>query len=351
MLASHLDAKAFPGAALIVGYRGWIVLDTSAGKLTYDPASTPASGDTIYDLASLSKAIGTTSAAMMLAESGRLLLDAAVQDYLPEFKGPDKEKVRVENLLTHSAGLPAFLPLYKETQGYENVLARIYSTPLQYEPGTKSVYSDLGMILLGEIVTRASGQTLDRFLADSLFAPLSLQSTLYKPGKALLPRIAPTENDPWRKRVVRGEVHDENAFAMGGVAGHAGLFSSAHDVAIFAQMMLNDGIYDHRRFFTPSTVRRFTSFQGRPEWDRSFGWAKPSPGWTSGIFSPDAFGHTGFTGTMLWVDPAKQLFIVLLTNRVHPTRENTRIDEARRAVCEAVVRAVEGASAQRAGSR
>jgi CubicO group peptidase (beta-lactamase class C family) len=278
---------------------------------------------------------------MMLVESGKLLLNAPVQDYLPEFQGANKEKVRVQDLLTHTAGLPAFLMLYKDTEGYEPVLQKIYSVPLQYEPWTKSIYSDLGMILIGEIISRASGRTLDRFITERLFQPLGMRSTMYNPPRALLERIAPTEDDPWRKRVVHGEVHDENAFAMGGVAGHAGLFSSAHDLAIFAQMLLNGGIYDHRRYLNPETIRRFTATQGRPEAARGFGWAKPNPsGWTGRLFSPAAFGHTGFTGTMIWVDPEKELFVVLLTNRVHPSRQNTMIDEARQAICEAVVAAI-----------
>jgi len=303
-------------------------------------------GDTIYDLASLSKAIGTTSAAMMLVQSGKLLLDAPVQDYLPEFQGPNKNKVRVRNLLTHTAGFPAFLPIYKEAQGYDSLLRAVFALPLDYEPGSKSIYSDFGMILLGEIVSRASALPLDRYLSQNLFGPLGMKSTLYKPPKTLWPRIAPTENDPWRNRVVRGEVHDENAFAMGGVAGHAGLFSDAHDLAIFAQMMLNRGVYDHRRFFNAEVVARFTSLQEPAEGARGLGWGKPSDSnWTGPLFSAAAYGHTGFTGTSIWIDPRRQLFIILLTNRVHPSRENTQIDEARRTIAESVVKAVGAAEA------
>ncbi|HYK88015.1 MAG TPA: serine hydrolase, partial [Acidobacteriota bacterium] len=264
-----------------------------------------------------------------------------VQDYLPEFKGPNKEQVRVRNLLSHSAGLPPFLPLYKENKGYQQVFEAICNIPLISEPGTRTEYSDLGMILLGEIISRAAGQPLDRFLAGHLFRPLGLESTSYRPPKSLLGRIAPTENDPWRGRVIRGEVHDENAFAMGGVAGHAGLFSSAHDLAVFAQMMLNGGIYDHRRYLNPDTISLFTAAQGSSENARGLGWGKPSAGnWTGKIFAESAYGHTGFTGTSIWIDPERQLFIVLLTNRVHPSRENLKIDEARQAICESVVRAV-----------
>jgi beta-N-acetylhexosaminidase len=345
ILSSFVDKKAYPGAALAVGYRGRIVLQASAGRLTYDASGPAVTVDTIFDLASLSKAISTTSAVMMLVEAGKLLLNTPAQDYLPEFQGANKETIRVQDLLTHTAGLPAFLTLYKDTQGYDRVLQKIYATPLQYEPGTQSIYSDLGMILLGEIISRASGKTLDRLMTDRLFQPLGMKSTLYNPPKTLLSRIAPTENDPWRNRLIRGEVHDENAFAMGGVAGHAGLFSSAHDLAIFAQMLLNGGIYDHRRYLNPETIRRFTAIQGQAEAARGFGWAKPSPsGWSGRVFSPAAFGHTGFTGTMIWIDPDRELFIVLLTNRVHPTRQNTQIDEARQAICESIMRAISPAA-------
>ncbi len=346
LLARAVESKAFPGAALIVGYRGSIVLDTAAGSLDYRPGSPKVTGDTIYDLASVSKAASTTSAAMMLAESGRLLLSARVQDYVPEFEGPNKEKVLVQHLLTHSSGLPAFVPLYKEAQGYDQMLARVCAAPLEFEPGARVQYSDLGMILVGEIIRRTSGHPLDQYVAQNLFTPLGMKSTFYRPGKAFLNRIAPTEDDPWRKRVVRGEVHDENAFAMGGVAGHAGLFSTTHDLAVLAQMLLNGGIYDHHRYLSAETIRRFTTRQSD---DRALGWGKPSDSdWTGKTLSPQAYKHTGFTGTSIWIDPQKQLFVILLTNRVHPTRDNTRIDQVNQAVVEAVVRAISPSPAEAA---
>ncbi len=341
LLASYVKKKAFPGAALMVGYRGAVILDSAAGHLDYAASSEKATDNTIYDLASLSKAVGTTSAAMLLAQSGRLLLDAPVRDYLPEFKGPNKDKVRVRNLLTHSAGLPSFLPLYRQVQGYDSFLKLVFAVPLEYEPGTKSLYSDLGMILLGEILSRASGHPLDRFLSENLFRPLGLKSTAYNPPKSLLARIAPTENDPWRNRVVHGEVHDENAFALGGVAGHAGLFSSAHDLAIFAQMMLNNGLYDHRRYLNPEVLTRFTALQESAAASRALGWTKPSAqNWTGLTFTPAAYGHTGFTGTSMWIDPTRQLFIILLTNRVHPSRDNLMVDEARKEISQSIIKAI-----------
>ncbi len=343
LLAGFVEDKAFPGASLVVGYKDSIVLDDEEGRLDYSAKSRRVTADTIYDLASVSKAVGTTTAAMMLFQSGRLLLNAPVQDYLPEFKGPQKDKVRVLNLLNHSAGLPPFLQLYKEYKGYQQMLKAVCETPLVYEPGTKTEYSDLGMILLGEIISRAAGRPLNQFLAQHLFEPLAMKSTFYRPPKSLLARIAPTEKDPWRGRIVRGEVHDENAYAMGGVAGHAGLFSSAHDLALFAQMMLNGGIYDHRRYLNPDTIQRFTATQEGKEGARALGWGKPDPSkWTEKVFSPSAFGHTGFTGTLIWIDPQRHMFIILLTNRVYPSRENLKIDEARQVICESVVQAITG---------
>jgi beta-N-acetylhexosaminidase len=337
LLDSYVATGAFPGAALAVGYRGELVLDAAAGRLDYNPATPEVAGATLYDLASVSKAVGTTSAAMMLADSGRLLLDAPVRDYLPEFQGANKEKVKVVHLLQHTAGLPAWLPLFKEAHGYEEFMKRVYALPLEAEPGKRALYSDFSMILLGEILTRACGRPLDQFLSERLFGPLGMQSTLYRPSEELLYRIAPTENDPWRQRVVRGEVHDENASAMGGVAGHAGLFSTSRDLAIFSQMMLFRGMYDHRRYFRADTLDRFTSAPGSsPD---ALGWSKPSSSnWTGKVFSSSAFGHTGFTGASIWIDPQRQLFIVLLTNRVHPSRENARIDEARQKITESILR-------------
>jgi CubicO group peptidase (beta-lactamase class C family) len=213
---------------------------------------------------------------------------------------------------------------------------------LKYEPGTKSVYSDLGVILLGEILERVAGEPLDSFVRRRVLDPLGMKETRYLPGPELLPRIAPTENDPWRGRVVRGEVHDENAYALGGVAPHAGLFGTAPDLAKFAQMMLNGGVYDHQRIVSRETVERFTRRADVPESSRALGWDTPSANSSAGeLLSRRSFGHTGFTGTSMWMDPDRKLFVILLTNRVHPTRENNAIREVRRAVADAVVRALE----------
>ncbi len=340
LLKTYVDRKAFPGASLMVGYRGQVVLNAAIGRMDYSDRSDAVSSDTIYDLASVSKAVGTTSAAMQLIESGRLLLHAPVMDYLPEFQGPGKDKILVRHLLEHRAGLPAFLPFYKEAKGYAAVLQKVCQTPLEADPDTRTKYSDLGMILAGEIIARTSGKTLDQFLSDEIFRALGMNSTSYRPPRTWKKRIAPTEQDPWRGYVVHGEVHDENAFAMGGVAGHAGLFSSSRDLAVFAQMMLNRGLYQDRRFIRASTITQFTTAQNIAKGNnRGLGWGKPlADYWTGSVFSPQAFGHTGFTGTMIWIDPERDCFLVLLTNRVHPSRNNQLVDEAREKICQETIR-------------
>ena len=335
--------SAFPGGVLAVGYRGALVHLRPFGRLTYDADAPAVTADTLYDLASLTKVVVTTTMAMILVNEGRLDLDAPVQKFLPGFQGPGKEAVTVRHLLTHSAGLDATAPLYKELRGRAAFVERIEKMDLVYPPGSRSVYSDLGIILLGEILERVASQPLEAFTHERVFEPLGMHDTMFRPPAELLPRIAPTENDPWRGRVVRGEVHDENAFAMGGVAPHAGLFSTAGDLARLAQMLLNEGVLDGRRIVSRETVELFTRKAGIPDSDRAIGWdTKSAEGSSAGtLFSPRSFGHTGFTGTSIWIDPERQLFVILLTNRVYPTRENQLIREARPAVADAVVRALE----------
>jgi CubicO group peptidase (beta-lactamase class C family) len=222
------------------------------------------------------------------------------------------------------------------------LLDRIYALPLDYPTGSRSVYSDLGIILLGEILQRASGQSLDLFLRENLLVPLGLDNTFFNPPQPLRSRTAPTEDDrDFRRRLIHGEVHDENAWVMGGVAPHAGLFSTARDLAVFCQLLLNGGIYGHRRYLKRSTIELFTTRQGIPGSSHALGWDTPSAPSSSGqYFSSRAFGHTGFTGTSIWIDPAKELFVVLLTNRVHPTRANDKIRDLRPRLHDAVVEAL-----------
>jgi len=341
VLEKALARKAFPGGVLAVGKNGALVHLRPFGHLSYDAESKPVREDTLYDLASLTKVVVTTTLAMMLVDKGKLEMSSPVSAFLPGFKGGLKEKVTVWHLLTHSSGIDWWAPLFKEVHGRKAYVERIQAMDLKYEPGTKSVYSDLGVILLGEILERVGGEPLDVMARRSLFEPLGMKDTTYRPGPDLLERIAPTEQDPWRGRLIRGEVHDENAAALGGIAPHAGLFSTAGDLARFAQMLLNGGVYDHRRLVSRQTVELFTQRAGVPASSRALGWDTPSEGSSGGtLLSASSFGHTGFTGTSLWVDPQRELFVILLTNRVHPTRENNLIREVRPAVMDAVIAAI-----------
>jgi beta-glucosidase-like glycosyl hydrolase/uncharacterized protein YbbC (DUF1343 family) len=342
LLDGFVEEGAFPGGVLAVGHRGALVHLHPFGRLAYDDDGPPVREDTIYDLASLTKVVATTTMAMILVDEGRLDLDERVQDFLPLFQGPGKDEVTVRQLLTHSSGVDWWAPLFKELEGPEAYLERIQAMELAYEPGTKYKYSDLGMILLGEILARVAGRPLDDFVRARVFEPLQMTDTLYRPGADLLQRIAPTERDEWRGRMVRGEVHDENAFALGGIAPHAGLFSTAGDLSRFAQMLLNGGVLEHHRIVSRGTVELFTRKAVEGESTRALGWDTKSPekSTAGSYFSPRSFGHTGFTGTSIWVDPDRELFVILLTNRVHPTRDNQLIRKARPAVADAVVNAL-----------
>jgi CubicO group peptidase (beta-lactamase class C family) len=242
--------------------------------------------------------------------------------------------------------MPAWRPLYKETTTSDAARALAIATALDTLPGVRMVYSDLGAIILGQIVERVSGEPLDAYLARHVFGPLGMTSTQYRPGAGLLPRIAPTEYDPWRQRHLRGEVHDENAFSLGGVSGHAGLFSTGRDVARLARMYLNGGTLDGVRFVRSETVRRFTTVQDSTLSNRALGWETPTGSNSAGrLMKRPAFGHTGFTGTSIWIDPSRDLFIVLLTNRVNPTRQNLRIGGVRTALADAVVQVMDQGTA------
>jgi beta-N-acetylhexosaminidase len=348
-----VNDKAFPGAVLAVGYQGKLAVG-AFGKLSYDADSPATSADTIYDIASLSKIVSTTTLTARLAEGDfnvPLDLDLPIERYLPEWKtGPQpdwRHQVTARHLLTHTSGLPPFKDYWRTSKSKADTLAKIFAEPLEYQPGTKEVYSDLGVILMAEIVERLTGQPLDALARQQIFTPLSMKDTQYNPPKKLWPRIAPTEFDAnLRKRLVRGEVHDENAYAMGGVAGHAGLFSTAPDLAVFCQLMLNGGIYAHKRLLRRSTVSQFTVPEKLANGARTLGWVVPTEGGSSGhFFSPLSFGHTGFTGTSIWIDPERQLFVILLTNRVHPTRENHKIADVRIAVHDAVMQGLGFATA------
>jgi beta-N-acetylhexosaminidase len=341
VLEEAVAARAFPGGVAAVGKDGALVHLKGYGRLSYDADAPAVDERTIYDLASLTKVVATTTMAMILVDEGKLDIDKPVSAFIPAFKGGMKDKVTVRHLLTHSGGQAGGVTyLYKDLKGKEAYVQYIAGLDLLYEPGTKTVYTDLGEILLGEILERVAGQDIETFARERIFEPLGMKDTRFKPGPELLARIAPTENDPWRGRVVRGEVHDENAFALGGVAAHAGLFGTAPDLARFAQMMLNGGVLEHRRIVSRETLEKFTARANLvPDSSRALGWDTPSGTSSAGtLFSPRSYGHTGFTGTSLWIDPERKAFAILLTNRVHPTRENTAIFAVRRAFADAALR-------------
>ncbi|HXE76352.1 MAG TPA: glycoside hydrolase family 3 N-terminal domain-containing protein [Candidatus Xenobia bacterium] len=346
LLDNAVADHVFPGGVLAVGHKGRLVALHPFGRLTYDADSPPVTVDTLYDLASLTKVVGTTTATMMLVERGRLSLDAPVVRYVPEFgRGPDadtKKLVTVRQLLTHSSGLPARAALFETVHSRREVIERTLALGLESAPGVRSRYSDMGIITLGEVLERLSGRRLDDFLRDNLFQPLGMSHTLYNPPRGWRERIAPTEeNNEGRRGVIHGEVHDGNAWAMQGIAPHAGLFSTAGDLALFCQMLLNGGSYGHRRLLRRGTIELFTTKQDVPDSSRALGWDTVSQPSSSGrYFSARAFGHTGFTGTSIWIDPEKELFVILLTNRVYPTHTNNKHLGLRPALHDAVVEAL-----------
>lgn len=341
LTAAALDS-AFPGAFAVVGSRRGVLAQHAVGRLDWRERRSP-DASTVWDLASLTKIVALTSAILHLVQQGRLDLDAPVQRYLPEWTGPEKELVRIRDLLAHSSGLPSWRPLYKEATSPGDALALALATPLDTTPRTRMVYSDIGAIVLGQVVTRITAEPLDQYVTRQILEPMGMQDSRFRPARSWRRWTAPTEIDPWRQRHLRAEVHDENAFALGGVSAHAGLFSTAHDMARFAMMYLNDGILDGVRVLDSATIHRFTGEPESPLSHRALGWEKPSGTNSGGRFmSPAAYGHTGFTGTSLWIDPAHDVFVLLLTNRVNPTRENRRIGEVRIALADAVMRVVLG---------
>jgi len=361
LLDSAVAAGAVPGAALAVGRHGRLVRLRGFGVL--DPGdSAPVTPETLYDIASMTKVVGTTSAIMMLVDEGRLSLDDRVVEHLPWWSrgDPRRSDVTVRQLLIHRAGLPPFRRWFLEIQGRDAYRDAIADEPLEGDPGTATVYSDIGIMTLEVLVRELGGMPLDTLLQERLFDPLGMEGTGFNPDPSVLDRIAPTEVDTlWRGGLhVRGIVHDENADAYGGVAGHAGLFSSARELAAFAQVMLDQGVAvpcdpsapgapclidpgdQGRRLFDEATVNLFTTRVSDAS-SRALGWDTPGGRSSAGdFFTDEAFGHTGFTGTSIWIDPALDVFVVLLTNRVNPTRANSAHVRLRRAVHDAVAQAI-----------
>lgn len=314
-----IAAGGYPGAAVVVGRRGAAVWEKGFGRLSWEKTSPWVSTDrTIYDLASLTKVVGTTSALMVLYDEGKIGLDDPVSRYIPEFSGGEKDRVTLRMLLEHRSGLPAGRDLWRIAHTPDEARAAVIATPLVCEPGRCYEYSDLGADMLGFVAEAVSGQRLDQFLNERVFTPLGMSDTFFRPSDSLKARIAPTETNTRRGYSLQGEVHDENAFALGGIAGHAGLFSTAADLAVFAQMMLNGGEFNGTRIVADSTVALFTT---RAAGTRALGWDTCGGSGSCGKYlGADAYGHTGFTGTSLWLDPDRDMFVLLLTNRVHDAR-------------------------------
>jgi len=310
-----LVAGGFPGAAVVVGRRGAIVWEKGYGSADWGFGLPPVNAQsTLYDLASLTKVVATSAAAMVLYDRGKLKLDAPVSRYLPDFRGGDKNRVTVLDLLTHRSGLPAGRSL-RGAHNAREARRLIIATPLDAPPGTQEEYSDVGADVLGFVIEAIAGERLDQFVSRNVYRKLGLRNTLFLPGRDRRSSAAPTENYPPRGYPLRGEVHDEAAFALGGVAGHAGLFATASDLAVFAQMMLNGGKYNGVRIVSDTTVARFTA---RTAGSRALGWDTCIGGGSCGFhLGSRSFGHTGYTGTSLWIDPDQQVFVIVLTNWVH----------------------------------
>jgi CubicO group peptidase (beta-lactamase class C family) len=314
-----MTAGGYPGAAVVVGRKGYSVWHKGFGSLDWSGKTKVSVTESIYDLASLTKVVGTTTALMILFDEGRIELDAPVSAYIPEFSGGLKDSITIRDLLSHRSGLPASRDLWRLADSPEEARQYVINAPLVCKPRQCMIYSDLGAIMMGFIVERVTGMGLDEYLQARLFGPLGMTSTEFRPDASLKSRIAPTEVLPPRGYPLRGEVHDENAYALGGVAGHAGLFSTAADLSIFAQMMLNGGEYGGVRIVADSTIQLFTGHAIIS--NRALGWEKPDGTSGSGDFLSDrAFGHTGYTGTSIWIDPDREMFVILLTNRVHEAR-------------------------------
>ena len=347
LLDDAILQHAFPGAVLAVTLRGTLVAHRAFGRFTYQADSPLVTRETLWDLASLTKVLATTAMAMLLYDRGKLSLDAPVVELLPEFaNGLDRrrEEVTVRMLLAHSSGLPAHQKLYLEANGREAITAAAMRVPLERAPMEQAVYSDIGFILLGEMLERITAERLDKFCTKEVFAPLKLNMK-FSAQSSLITRVPPTVDDTeYRGRVVQGEVNDENASAMGGVAPHAGLFADALSVSGFAECLLGGGA----PLFKTETVRLFTTRQPEPEeTSRALGWDTPSGHSQSGTkFSKHSFGHTGFTGTSLWCDPEwcdpeRGLSVTLLTNRTWPDGQNQAIKEVRPKVHDAIVTALQ----------
>jgi serine-type D-Ala-D-Ala carboxypeptidase len=333
--------RVFPAASVVITHHGNLVALKAFGHFTYEPNSREATTATVFDLASVTKVVATTSIAMILYERGLLDLDLPVGAVVAEFAGEDprRDAVTLRMLLAHSSGLPAYEKLFLRTETRDELLSAAFATPLIANPGAKAAYSDIGFIILGAALERIAEESLDHFCQHEVFGPLAMTHTAFNPPTAWRVSIPPTVDDQsFRRRTIQGEVQDENASVMGGVAGHAGLFASVEDIAIFAHAMLAGG----RPILRPETLALFTRRESSPPGtSRALGWDTPSsPSQSGKYFSANSFGHLGYTGTSLWIDPERQLSITLLTNRTWPDCSNQAIKQLRPKFHDAVVEAL-----------
>ena len=337
VIKEEISNKKLPGAVVLVGRKGRIVWDKAYGARAVEPSREAMTPDTIFDLASLTKVVATATSIMILVERGKLRLSDPVSLYIPELKGEGRDRITIEQLLTHVSGYAPDFDLKERWTGYDEAIKRLIKEPLRNPPGNRFTYSDIGFITLGEVVARVGGMPLDQFAQKNIFGPLRMTNTGFRPSASLKTRIAPTEKRRGQLSYLgdtaanagaegelwlRGEVHDPTSYRMNGVAGHAGLFSTANDLAIYCQMILNGGSYGGVRVLAPLTVAEMT----RPRVVSSSG-ATRGLGWDMNttfstnrgdLFPLGSFGHTGFTGTSIWIDPASEMFVVFLSNRVHP---------------------------------
>jgi CubicO group peptidase (beta-lactamase class C family) len=356
ILHEAINQKAFPAASVAVTHSGSLVALKALGSFTSE-AGAPSSSrslreggqdavhpTTLFDLASLTKAVATTTIAMLLYERGLLDLEAPVSAIVPEFttdaaRDPRRQEVTLRMLLAHSSGLPAHEKFFLKARTRAELLQAAFTTPLAVDPATRTEYSDIGFIILGTALERLADESLDRFSQREIFAPLAMTHTTFNPPLEIRAKIPPTADDQtFRRRIIQGEVQDENASVLGGVAPHAGLFSTAEDLAKFAQAMLNHG----SPILRPETVALFTRRESTPPGtSRALGWDTPSaPSQSGKYFSPQSFGHLGYTGTSLWIDPTRQLSITLLTNRTWPDCSNQAIKQIRPKFHDAIIEAL-----------
>ena len=342
LLRNAISARAFPAASVAVTHHGKVLCLKAFGHFLYETDTPETTTASIFDLASLTKVVATTSMAMILYERGLLDLDMPVVSVVPEFKGDDprRKEITVRMLLAHSSGLPAYEKLFLKARDREQLLSAAFRIPLKSNPGSIADYSDIGFIILGVALERLAQDALDHFCRQEILGPLGMAHTTFDPPLHWWSLIPPTADDKsFRQRIIQGEVQDENASVLEGVAGHAGLFATAEDLAIFAHTMLQGG----RPIVRPDTLALFTRRESSPTGtSRALGWDTPSaPSQSGKYFSAQSFGHLGYTGASLWIDPQRQLSITLLTNRTWPDCKNEAIKQVRPAFHDALVEALE----------